>query len=131
VPIPGIVVARQWASTLERLTGVIALIASASLVTKENATALAFLVAPAATALPAALWAPLSGTRDVISVVGTFVVWYGFAALAALIAGLPAYLCFLVWDLLGIMSGLTFWLVWRIGNARRASEARVGEIASK
>lgn len=62
--------------------------------TRSNATILAFVAAPAITALPWSMLAPLSGTRDLISIAGTFVVVYIFAGIATLVAGVPAYLGF-------------------------------------
>ena len=59
---------------------------------QEYKTALAFLTASIVPALYLAVVYPLSGVHDWWSVLGTFFVFYYFAAAATVLLGLPAFL---------------------------------------
>ena len=59
---------------------------------KTHLIAAGFVMASIFPAAYIAIAAPLSGVRDLYSIIGSFIVFYFFSAVATLILGLPGYL---------------------------------------
>jgi hypothetical protein len=58
---------------------------------QTTAALLGFLAAPILPAIYLAIVYPLSGNRDVISISGSFLLFYNFSAVATAIFGVPSY----------------------------------------